>query len=200
MKRISFLMSAVAMGLLTAPAMAGSLDVSGTLSGKADGANFDYTITLSNSSASTDSLETFWFAWVPGKDFLMTHPLTETPPSGWTDMVTNGGTTDGFAIQFVTTTAPLAPGNSLTFLFTSTDTPAEIAGFSHFYPTIPVETSFVYQGAPFAGDSLQFVVQSVPEPSTLTLGIIGVLGSIGVWRARRALAHRPAAGSISTDR
>jgi hypothetical protein len=40
----------------------------------------------------------------------------------------------------------------------------------------------VYQGAPFGGDFLQFTVQSVPEPSTLTLGILATLGVLVVNR------------------
>ncbi len=211
MKRIRFLMSAVAMGLLTAPAMAGStiLDASGTITSKPDGSNFDYTITLSNSSASTVSLSTFWFAWIPGQDYLATEPISETSPSGWAvDLVSHapGSPPDGFAIRWVTTTAPLAPGDSLTFGFVSADTPAEIAGPSMFHAdpntgiAPPVGTSFVYEGAPLTAVSDSFVVQSVPEPSTLTLGIIGVLGSFVAVRARRALARRRAAGPISTNR
>jgi hypothetical protein len=209
MKQISFLISAVALVLLTAPAMAGTvLDVSGTITSTPDGSNFDYTITLTNSSASNVSLSTFWYAWIPGQDYLATSPISETSPPGWAvDLISHdaGPPPDGFAIRWVTTTAPLAPGDSLTFGFVSADTPAEIAGASMFHadPTTgifpPVGTSFVYQGPPFSGASAQFVVQSVPEPSTLTLGIFGVLGSFVAVRARRALSSRRAAGPISAN-
>jgi PEP-CTERM motif-containing protein len=204
MKRISFLMSAFAVGLLTAPVSAGSLNVSGVFSSKPDGANFDYTITLSNLSSSTVSLETFWFGWVPGQNYLATKPISETTPSGWTvDLISHGTPPppDGYAIRFVTTTAPLMPGQSLSFGFVSADTPAEIAGNSLFHANPPAGTSTVYQGGPFSGASAQFVVlQSVPEPSTLTLGIIGVLGSFAAGRARRAVALRRADRLVSAHR
>jgi hypothetical protein len=72
-------------------------------------------------------------------------------------------------------------------MFESSDTPAQIAGDSPFYPGTPVGTSFLYQGAPFQGDSRQFLVSSVPEPSTLALGLIGI-ASIAVLRLRRKRA------------
>jgi hypothetical protein len=160
---------------------------SATLSSTPDGANFDYTITLMNSSSSTNSIGTFWFAWVPGKDFLATSPLSVTDPTGWADKITHGGSTDGYAIQWVSSSSSdnVPIGGSLTFKFTSADTPAQIAGLSPFYPTIPVETSFVYSGAPFSDAGFQFTVSSVPEPSTLTLGILAILSSYGYVRFKR---------------
>jgi hypothetical protein len=178
-------MMVLAVFVFAVPVMAGPLDVSATLSATPDGSDFDYTIVLKNASSSTDSLETFWFGWVPGKDFLPTSPISVTPPTGWADRVTHGGATDGFAIQFVTSTDPLAPGQSLDFMFKSADTPAQIAGNSPFYPTIPAETSFVFQGAPFRGDSAEFRVRSTPEPSTLALAGVAALGVIGyAWRRK----------------
>ena len=146
------------------------------------GGVFDYTITLNNTG--TTPIETFWFAWVPGQDYLATVPTNIVSPTNWSAIITGpGGGSDGSAIQWKTSLNPLATSSSLTFSFESTDTPAAIAGNSVFFPTTPVGTSFVYSGAPFVGTSDQFVVQSVPEPSTVALLLIGVLGLFWAgWR------------------
>jgi hypothetical protein len=116
---------------------------------------YQYSITLKNTSkgraAAANQIGTFWYAWLPGEDFLDTAPLTVTSPAGWTDKITNSGASDGFAIQWVNTTSPLKAGRSLSgFVFTSTDTPGQVFGKSSFYPTPPVNTSDVYSGAPFS--------------------------------------------------
>ncbi len=189
MNRVILLTGVIAAGILAAPVRAGVLDVSAVISGTPDGANFDYTIALTNSAVSTDSLETFWFSWVPGKDFMGVSPVSVTPPTGWADLITHGGPTDGYAIQFKTSTAPLAPGGTLDFSFTSPETPAQIGGVSPFYAGVPELTAFVYQGQPFQGDSANFQVTAVPEPSSLLQGALG-LTACGGWgflqrRARR---------------
>jgi hypothetical protein len=124
------------------------------------GGLFQYTITLSNTG--TTGIQTFWFSWVPGQDFMATHPTTIGSPTGWTNIITGGGPSDGFAIQWKTSTNALAANAQLTFSFQSTDTPAAIAANSTFHPTTPVGTSFVYSGLPFSGTSDQFVVQPAP--------------------------------------
>jgi hypothetical protein len=138
-----------------------TLSASGQLSGTASNGAFNYTLTLNNSDASTTNIETFWFSWVPGSNFMPVSPTNIGTPSGWTDQVTHGGPGDGYAIQFITSTAPLAPAGSLTFTFTSTSSPATMAGNSGLYSTTPIGTSFVYSGPPETGASDQFIVEIV---------------------------------------
>jgi hypothetical protein len=193
MKRIMFLGIALASGLLAAPTFAANITASGVISSKPDGANFDYTIDLTNSSASTAPIGTFWYAWiaVPFEDFLPTKPISVTAPTGWSAKVTNIGASDGYGIEYTANSSAdaIQPGSSLNFLFTSADKPAAVNGDSPFYPGTPVGTSVVYQMGAFNTPTDQFVVQaatsSVPEPSSLTLGIFGVFMSIAVLRARR---------------
>ena len=159
-----------------------------TISSVPDGTNFDYTINLTNTSsgASADPIATFWFSWVPGENFMSTAPISVTTPAGWKDVITNGGATDGFAIQFDSTTAAndLAPGASTSFSFVSATTPAQLAGNSPFHSTSPELDSFVYSQGPLMGDGFGAflvtpAVSSVPEPSSLVLGLFGVVTSFG---------------------
>ncbi len=145
---------------------------SAVISSKPDGANFDYTIQLTNSSSSDASIGTFWYSWVPGEDFMATSPISETPPSGWTDSVTNMGPGDGYAILFTSGASAdnVQPGSTLAFNFTSADTPDEINGNSVFYPTTPVGTSYVYPVGPFSDGGHVFVVQ----PAAASLSSIAV--------------------------
>lgn len=177
MRRVSLGLVLV-VGLLANPASAGFISASAVVSSTldADGTNFDYTITLKNSSTSTDGIGTFWFSWVPGKDFMANSPLSETTPAGWAAQVTHGGATDGYAIQWVAGSAAsdVPIGGSLTFGFKSPETPAQLAGMSALFPTFPERTATVYNAAPFSADSQQLVVaSSVPEPSSLLLSLIG---------------------------
>ena len=125
-------------------------------------------------------------------------PTNVLAPTGWNVQVTHGASPDGYAIQYVASSSAfdLAPGSSLSgFGFTSTDGPAVLDGNSPAYPTFPVLTSFVYQGNPFQGASEQFVVQqgSVPEPSTLALGTLGLLACFAYQRLRRRNSPKSAA-------
>jgi hypothetical protein len=194
MKRMISLGVILASGLLATSASAGFIDGSAVISSKldADGVHFDYTITLTNSSTSTDPIGTFWFSWVPGQDFMTNHPISETTPNGWGALVTNGGSTDGFAIQWVAASAAadIAPGSSLTFGFVSSETPAQLAGNSQFHPSFPELTAFLYNAAPFSADSEQITVSAVPEPSTMALSLIGGLGLLATRRLRRRQASR----------
>jgi hypothetical protein len=196
MKKTLFGVLILAAVAVLPPAHAGDLVASGAITWKPDGANYDYTINLTNSSSSIDSLGTFWFAWVPGKDFMPSNPISGDfiSPTGWTEKVTGGGPGDGYAIQWVSggTGTDLAPGSSLTFGFTSANAPNQLAGNSPFYPTFPTTTSFVYQNGPFQGASDQFVVSfsSVPEPGTFVLGGCGIIGVIAYAGFQRRQRHK----------
>jgi PEP-CTERM motif len=181
-------------GLMAMPASAGYV-VSANLTSTpdVDGTDFDYKIVLTNATTSTLPLGTFWFSWVPGQDFMSVKPTNIINPTGWSDLITGGGAGDGFAIQWVagSTGTPIAPGGSLTFAFTSSETLAQIEGFSPSHPASLETTAFVYTGAPLADPGLQFNVAgpaAVPEPSSLALcGIAGVVGLV-VARARRRVS------------
>ncbi len=190
MKRILSAVIALSTGLLASTSFAGDISASATISSTPAGANFDYTINLTNTSSgpSADPIATFWFSWVPGADFMNTAPISVTTPTGWSDVVTHGGVTDGFAIQFDANGVAndLAPGGTASFSFVSATTPAELAGNSPFHTTFPELTSFVYSQGPLQGDGFgPFVVSavsSVPEPSSLVLGLFGVVTSFGYMR------------------
>ena len=167
----------------TATATISSAPVSGT-------ADFDYTILLKNTGTTT--IGTFWFSWIPGQDYMATAPISTSPPANWAANITHGGTNDGFAIQWVANSAAadLAAGSSLTFSFESAVTPGQMAGNSPFFPTAPVETSFIYSGAPFSDNGFEFTVVSVPEPSSVALLFVGALGiSLAGWRRMQARSH-----------
>jgi hypothetical protein len=132
---------------------------------------YQYSLTLKNTghgkATTSNQLGTFWYAWIPGQDYLDTAPVTVTSPTGWADKITHDGSTDGFAIQWVATTNAVQVGKSLSgFSFTSTDTPAQVFGKSNFFPTALVNTAFVYAGAPLTDTGFQFTaVGSILNPT-----------------------------------
>ena len=167
-----------------------SIIANAQISGQAaGGGGYNYTITLNNTAASTSPIGTFWYSWVPGEDFLPSSPTSVQPPTGWTDTIThNTFGADGYALEFIASSALINPGSSLAFKFSSPDSPAALAGNSPFYSTTPVGTSFLYGGAPFSGASAEIVVQSVPEPSSLGVLMVGTLGLLVAGRRRSGLA------------
>lgn len=121
---------------------------------------YHYSLTLNN--IGTTNLGTFWFAWVPGEDFMPTSPTNITSPADWAPTIVNTGTGDGYAILWIAdSNTTLAPGASLSgFEFDSTTTPQQMAGSAPFYDNPPVLTSFVYAGAPFNDPGYEFVVST----------------------------------------
>ena len=123
-----------------------------------------YNVVLHN--IGTTNLGTLWFGWVPGQDYMPTSPSNIISPASWAELVTHGGTSDGYAIQWVAGAGgSLTPGNSLAgFQFDSATTPAQMAANSPFFAGTPVLTSFVYSGAPLADAGFEFVVQATTTP------------------------------------
>src|SRR5580658_3694296 len=85
---------------LEARALLASLAAGGVISSVADGANYNYTIALNNSSQSSSPIGSFLFASLPGADYLATQPISVTPPSGWTGTITHSDSADGYGIEF----------------------------------------------------------------------------------------------------
>ena len=150
-----------------------------------NGSLFTYDITLHNSG--TTNIGTFWFAWVPGQDYLPIAPSSTSSPSGWTlTQTTSPGYGTGLRWT-IPATGEIASGASLSgFQFTTTSTPSEIAGLSIFGTHPPVGTSVVYEhsftGLNSSGGSATFVATTVPEPASLA--VLG-LGVVALIRRRR---------------
>lgn len=146
---------------LSAGALSGSASFAPGLLGPPN----SYAGTVSN--AGTTTIGTFWFAWVPGQNYMGSAPISVASPAGWTSLVTHGSSSDGWGIRWTANSAAsyIAPGTSLSgFVFTSSQTVPALSGNSPFYPTTPVGTSFLYIGAPFADPGLQILATIIPAP------------------------------------
>ncbi|HEY1685826.1 MAG TPA: hypothetical protein VGG19_13765 [Tepidisphaeraceae bacterium] len=147
------------------------------------GPNFDYSIVLHNTSTDGSAIGTFWYAWVPGEDFMKSNPVSVTNPNGWGDNITSSA---GFAIQWVAGAGSAIPaGGSDTFSFVSPDDFATMTGNSPYYsPATPIGTSYVYSGGPFSDGGFRFVV-AVPEPASI--GMLRTLAVFALKRSRRVV-------------
>ena len=151
---------AALLALLPATANAG-LSASATMTATQISGGYHYAITLDNNGSTT--VGTFWFAWVPGANFMSAVPTNAQAPSGWKANLISGG---GNSIQYVATSL-LAAGNSLSgFSFDSTLTPSQLMGPSS--GGNEVLTSFVYSGAPFSDNGFQFNPSLSSGPTTIT--------------------------------
>lgn len=170
---------------------------SGMITSISGGPDYTYTMTFADGPSATEPIGTIWFAWVPGKDFLPTSPLSETSPSGWTvNAITHAGASDGYAIRWEATSAAndIPIGGTLSgFSFTTTDTPSAINGNSPFYPGTPVLTTFAYDAGPFSDAGTQFVVADTPLPRSSYMGIALLPIAWLLCRARRRGARQQSA-------
>ena len=173
-------------------ALRAALFANGQISSVPNGGSYDYTITLNNPAGPNSSIQTFWFSWVPGADFLPSMPFNIQAPAGWVGYVMGGPYydpyygyyyPDGYSIEFYTTTTPLLPGSSKQFKFTSPDSPTVLAGTSPLFPPNLIRTSYVYDSPYGSGTGVQFVV-AVPEPSSLAVLAVGSFGWLALQRVR----------------
>ena len=149
-----------------------------TISGALSGSVYDYTIVLDN--IGSDNLNSFWYGWTQSGNNLPSDPSAPSNTSGWANTVFGGN-----SIEWVNNTGTaLAPGNTATFTFTSTSTPAQIT-------TSPSGESVAYVGGidgsqGSSGDSTAiFSPTLVPEPSVTGLCAAGLFAVVGAWRRAR---------------
>lgn len=164
----------------------GSISALGQLTDVAAGGGlYNYTLTMHNGAGSTSPIGSFWYAWIPGQFYLPTAPSNLQAPNGWTaGVVTLGGAS---SIQYIASTSAsyIQPGSALTFGFSSTDTPAVLAGNAPNFPGTPIGTTVVYAAGLFSLPSETMVVTSVPEPGASALFLSGVAGLLLFSRANR---------------
>lgn len=144
------------------------------------GGTFDYTISLENTG--TQSLNTFWYGWTPGVFDL---------PAGTTQSAANSSlgwvaTIDGNSIEWQNTaSAPsLGAGQTETFTFDSTASLSEITA-SPSGNSVAFTSDTVQFNSGVAGQSTGIfapTVAAVPEPSSLGLMAVGLLGTAGSLR------------------
>jgi hypothetical protein len=166
----------------------GQLAATATISSAPDGANFDYSILVKDTG--TTNIGTFWFAWTPpGQpfeyDFLPSAPLATIQPTGWVAPTPSG--IPGYSIEFynVSGTA-ITPGQTGTFGFTSSATPAQLMGTSIGFP---ITTSFIYTGFPEVGAAAQVGPVFVPEPTSFLLAAMAGLSCAFAARQRWRSSH-----------
>lgn len=169
--------------IAVAPAFA-QLEATATISAIPDGANFDYTITLTNTGDS--DIGTFWFAWTPPDmpaeyDFLPSAPFAINQPTGWFGNSSAGF--PGYSIEYYNYTGSLiAPGDTGVFQFSSPDSPSTLQESTFGFPNT---TSFIYADQPEVGDTARVDPVFVPEPSTYSLLAISSAGLLALLYRRR---------------
>jgi len=185
MRSIHIIASATLFAAFSAVAAA-QTDVTGTIQLVSDVSGV-YTYDMSLTDTGTTDIGTFWYAWVPGEDFLPATPTDILSPLGWdlNAITGKGNSTDGKAIRWEATT-PLQPGQTIDgFQFSIAEPPSVIFADTPFYSDTLIDTSTVYQGGPFQGGSDKFVpAATVPGPAS-GITLLGSLIGMGLKRRRR---------------
>jgi hypothetical protein len=177
---------AMAAGLAVSAASAHAQSASATISGVQNGGNFDYTITLKNTS-STYNLNGFWYGWVQFFNDLPSSPSSANNSLGWVNGL------DGNSIQWYNTGTgtALAPGQTATFTFVDTSTPAAITAGQSGESVAYVNTGFIDASQGQAGDSTGIfspALVTVPEPSSF--GLLGLGAVLLAFSTRYVTALR----------
>jgi hypothetical protein len=169
----------------------GQLTATATISSAPDGDNFDYSILVKDTG--TTNIGTFWFAWTPPGQpfeyhFLPSAPLATIQPTGWVAPTQSG--IPGYSIEFYNNSgSAITPGQTATFGFTSSATPAQLMGTSIGFP---ITTSFIYTGFPEVGAAAQVSPVFVPEPTSFVLAAMAGLSCAFAarqrWRRKRCQA------------
>lgn len=169
----------VAAGLAASIVSSQAQSATATISGVLVGGSYDYTVTLMNTG--TYSLNGFWYGWIQFLNDLPSIPTSPGNSLGWANTVA------GNSIQWANSTGTaLAPGQSGTFTFISTSTPAQmtagIAGESVAY------VNGITGSQSLPGDSTGIFAPTLvaaPEPSSLALLTAGLLGLLVATRKLR---------------
>jgi hypothetical protein len=141
---------------------------SGTIISSGSGP-FNYSLTFSDGAGATSPIGSVWYAWIPGQFFLPGVPSSASAPAGWSATVSSD------SVQYVASSSAfyIQPGQSLSgFGYQATFTPAQLAAAPN------SGRSDAYTAGLFADAGVEFVVQAVPEPSTLGLLGAGALGLV----------------------
>ncbi|HTQ52220.1 MAG TPA: PEP-CTERM sorting domain-containing protein [Candidatus Acidoferrales bacterium] len=167
MKRIrTKLILGVLLALGTASAAFAQGEIaSGTISGGGSGP-FSYSLSFSDGAGATSPIGSVWYSWIPGFFYLPSSPTSASAPTGWTASIS------GNSVQYIASSATydIQPGHSLSgFGYQATFSPAQLAAAPN------SGDSFAYSAGLFSDNGEEFIVQAVPEPSSLGLLGAGVL-------------------------
>jgi hypothetical protein len=174
-------------GLVLAPAAFGQ-SATATISGVQNGANWNYTITLTD--AGTTQIGNFWYAWTPDVSPFFYLPAgtisSISGQNGWT------GSAVANSIQYVDNSAAnaLNPGDSVELFYTASFSPTILAATANSGLSVAYSGSgtFVENGAS-TGDFAVTIVPA-PEPSSAALAAPGLvaLTLVRKWRKRAPVA------------